>query len=297
MLTNCAQFADGSADWGPVKLAGVILGNEPAVDVPIQVIDATFGTVPEACSTTPDLNPTDAGFSGILGIGLFDQDCGPSCVSSNLIGIYYSCSGTVCNPTTAPLSNQVSNPVVSLPTDSNGVIVQLPTVPSSGSLSVNGTLVLGIDTRSNNASSGATMYSVDNNIKDEDYEEMLTVFNGISYGSILDSGSNGLFFTASSSQLPQCSDNQGWFCPASTTTLSAENKGYLGTPINNVSFQIGNFDSLTNSSNQVFSNIGGSVPASEDFFDWGLPFYFGQSIYMGIEGQVSNLGTGPYYAY
>lgn len=205
-LTSCAQFADGSSDWGPVELAGVILGNEPEINVPIQVIDATFATVPASCGT-PDLNPTDAGFSGILGVGVFDQDCGSTCVSSNTVGIYYTCSGTNCTPTTVPLSNQVSNPVVSLPTDSNGVIVQLPAVPSSGLLSVNGNLVLGIDTRTNNASSGATMYSVDNVTGEKDYGEILTVFNGISYGSILDSGSNGLFFAASSSQLPRCGDN------------------------------------------------------------------------------------------
>jgi len=295
-LANCAQFADGSSEWGPVKLAGVILGNEPAVNIPIQVIDATFGTFPASCGT-PDLNPTVAGFSGILGVGFFDQDCGATCVSSNAVGIYYSCRGTVCNPTTVPLSNQVSNPVVSLPIDSNGVIVQLPAVPSSGSLSVNGSLVLGIDTRTNNASSGATMYSIDDDVHDEHYGEIVTVFNGKSYGSVLDSGSNGLFFADSSSQLPQCSDNPPWFCPASTITLPAENTGYLGTPSNNVFFQIENFDSLTDSSNQVFSNIGGYIPASETFFDWGLPFYFGQSIYVGIEGQGSNLGTGPYYAY
>lgn len=296
LLTNCAQFADGSADWGPVELASVILGTEPAVTVPIQVIDATFGTVPASCGT-PDQNPTDAGFSGILGVGLFDQDCGPTCVSNKTVGIYYSCSGTVCNLTTVPLSNQVSNPVVSLPTDSNGVLVQLPTVPSNGSVSVNGTLVIGIDTRANNASRGATKYDVDDNINDANYGGILTTFNGISYGSVLDSGSNGLFFTASSSQLPRCNDNPSWFCPVSSTTLSAENVGYLGIPSTNVSFQIGNFDILTNSSNQVFSNIGGYVPSSENFFDWGLPFYFGLSIFVGIEGQTSSLGTGPYYAY
>ncbi len=295
-LTNCALFADGSSDWGPVELAGVVLGNEPAINVPIQVIDATFGN-PASCGT-PDQSPADAGFSGILGVGLFGQDCGPICVSSNAVGIYYTCSGTVCNPTTVPLANQVSNPVVSLPTDNNGVIVQLPTVPSSGSLSVNGNLVLGIDTRTNNASSGATMFSVDDvNSTSQNYGEILTIFNGVSYGGVIDSGSNGLFFTAPSSQIPLCGDNPSWFCPASTITLSAENTGYLGTPINNVSFQIGNFDSLINSSNKVFSNIGGPVPPSANFFDWGLPFYFGQSIYVGIEGQESKLGTGPYYAY
>src|SRR5512137_1727192 len=45
-LGECVQFADGTSDWGSVQTASVILGNEPTVQVPIQVIDSTFGTVP-----------------------------------------------------------------------------------------------------------------------------------------------------------------------------------------------------------------------------------------------------------
>lgn len=49
-VAECIQYADGSSVWGPVKTAGVVLGNEPAVQVPIQVIDSAFGTAPAACS-------------------------------------------------------------------------------------------------------------------------------------------------------------------------------------------------------------------------------------------------------
>ena len=75
-LANCVQYVDGSADWGPVQSADVVLGGEPAVTVPIQVINASFGTVPAACGT-PDASPAVAGFNGILGVGLFAEDCGP----------------------------------------------------------------------------------------------------------------------------------------------------------------------------------------------------------------------------
>ena len=287
-LANCVQFADGSADWGPVKMADVVLGNEPAVTVPIQVIDATaFGTAPAACSTL-ETSPAPAGFNGILGVGLFAQDCGSFCVT-NATSIYYSCSGTVCNPTTVPLSGQVTNPVVKLSRDNNGVIVQLPSVSPSGLPSVGGNLVFGIDTDTNNTSTGATMYKANGS------GEIGTTFSGTTYRSIVDSGSNGLFFTASPSQLPICSSNPPWFCPSpSAVTLSAVNMGASGAPTNTVFFQIGNFSTLTNSSNQVFSNIGGFT---SNLFDWGLPFYFGRNIYVGIEGKTSNLGTGPYFAY
>ncbi|HEX9154393.1 MAG TPA: DUF3443 family protein, partial [Nitrospira sp.] len=74
-LAECIQFGDGSSDWGPVQMASVILGNEPAVQVPIQVIDATFGVLSTACQNA-DASPANAGFNGILGVGFFKQDCG-----------------------------------------------------------------------------------------------------------------------------------------------------------------------------------------------------------------------------
>ncbi len=292
-LATCAQFAGGSAEWGRVQLAYVVLGNEPAVTVPIQVIDATFGTAPASCGI-PDLNPSAAGLNGILGVGVFAQDCGTGCVTKANNGLYYACdtATSVCTGTTVPLSNQVTNPVISLPTDSNGVIVQLPSVATSGTTSVNGILVLGIDTRSNNSSSGVTRYDADGS------GENVTISSGTAYGSIIDSGSNGLFFTPPpGNQLQDCgSTNAVWFCPASLMSLSATNEGFSGTPSSNIMFQIGNFTSLTSGSNWVFSNIGGGVPAIADIFDWGLPFYFGRNVYVGFENPPGS-SKGQYFAY
>ncbi len=290
-LAECAQFGDGSSEWGPVKLADVILGNETASNVPIQVIDSLFGTLPTGCSNA-DPAPSAAGFNGILGIGVFIQDCGPACVDSAGIGLYYACSGASCSETKVPLASQVSNPVALLTSDNNGVIVELPSVLSAGTISVSGILVLGIDTKPNNASSGATLYSTD------EFGEIVTILNGIFYNSIIDSGSNGLFFSAPSrGLLPDCTVNTDWFCPSSVTTLSATNEDASLVVNSDVFFQIRNFDTLTGSSNNVFSNIGGFTP---NFFDWGLPFYLGRSVYVGIEGTSSNLGSGtlgPYFAY
>ena len=287
-LTECIQYADGSAEWGPVQIADVILGNEPAVTVPIQVIDSTFGTVPSACGN-PDTTPAATGFNGILGVGLFAEDCGSGCASITKNEWYYACSGSTCIATTAPLSNQVQNPVSLLPVDNNGVMLQLPSVPLGGTVSVNGSLILGIGTRSNNTPSGVTMYPASSS------GEFTTVFNSKTYSqSFIDSGSNGLFFDASSiSTLPTCAS--GWFCPSSTQSLSATNEGYAGSPSGSVSFQIGNASSLFNSSNNVFIELGAPFPGTS--FDWGLPFFLGRTMYVGIEGKTSSLGTGPYWAY
>ena len=295
LVAECAQFGDGSSLWGPVQLAGLTLGKEPPVTVPIQIIDQTFGGagVPQACSGPLAItNPAQGGFNGILGVGVLSQDCGPVCASSAGNGMYYSCSGSSCSGAAVQLSSQVQNPVALLPVDNNGVIVQLPSVPPGGSSSVNGRLVLGIDTQSNNTSSGVTKYAVNQMTGD-----IITNLNGLQYGSIIDSGSNGLFFTSPSASLvPDCAaPNSGWFCPSYPTIFSAVNMGASGSPSGVVPFQIGNFDSLANSSSKVFNNIGGAfLPGS---FAWGLPFHFGRNIYVGIEGKGSSLGTGPYWAY
>jgi hypothetical protein len=290
-LTECIQFADGSADWGPVQLADIILGNEPAVTVPIQIIDSTFGSVPSSCGT-PDSGPSVAKFNGILGVGIFNEDCGLVCTSVTNNKMYYSCSGSTCTPTKAPLSNQVQNPVSRLPADNNGVIVQLPPVPSGGAASVDGNLILGIGTRSNNTPSGVTMYPADPNPNHTYYGYFITVFNGITYSdSFIDSGSNGLFFNASSLRaLTTCG---AWYCPSSTQILSATTKGYGGSPSGVISFQIGNASTLFSSPNNVFIELGGANTS----FDWGLPFFLGRNVYVGIDGKTSSLGTGPYWAY
>jgi hypothetical protein len=67
-------------------------------------------------------------------------------------------------------------------------------------------------------------------------------------------------------------------------------------PTSQDTFQIGNFFNLltSNPSNRVFPDIGGNYVT----FDWGLPFFLGRSVYIGIEGKASPyLGTGPYFAY
>jgi Protein of unknown function (DUF3443) len=288
-LAECIQYADGSSDWGPVQMASLILGNEPAVQVPIQVIDSTFGTASTGCQNA-DKSPADAGFNGVLGVGFFAQDCGAVCANNADNGIYYICSGSTCSGTEVALSSQVQNPAALLPQDNNGVIVQLPGIPADGSASVNGNLLLGIGTRPNNAPSAVSTYEADQ------FGNFVAIFNGVSYISFIDTGTNGLFFPPpSASQLPNCpSPDSDWFCPRSTVSLSATNEGASGSTSGVVPFDIGNFDSLISSSNNVFYNIGGNQRGE---FDWGLPFFFGRSVYIGIEGKSSGLGSGPFWAY
>jgi hypothetical protein len=289
LIAQCVSYGDGSTHWGPIQEADIILGEETAVRTPIQVIDAAFATAPATCATA-DSTPAESGFNGILGVGYFVQDCGPTCASMVKNGMYYACHGLTCNKSSVPLVKQVQNPVALLPEDNNGIIVQMPDVPASGSTSVDGYLVLGIGTKTNNIPTTAETYPTDSS------GYFATLFDGHLYSSFADTGSNGLFFPPPAGNiLPDCANPlSAWFCPTALTNLSATNTGASGSPVGSVSFQIDNFISLISSGNEVYANIGGQNAGD---FDWGLPFFLGRNVYIGIEGKSSSLGTGPYISY
>lgn len=286
-LAECVQYADLSADWGPVVSADVVLGNLPGVTVPIQIIDASFGTVPSTCHS-PEAAP--ANFNGILGVGPFVQDCSNvGCPAS--ANAYFAVSGGTSTAIPLDPSLQVQNPVGLLPTDGNGIIVVLPSVGSGGAASVNGALVIGIGTRSNNQPTSATAIRLDG------VGEFTTVLNGTQMtGSFADTGSNGLFFNAPSA-ITACTSQaaQGWYCPASPlsfgATLQSSGPNHLSA-----SFQVDSVERLTASGNGVFANVAGPGVAGGGF-DWGLPFFLGKTVYLGMAGQGTAFGAGPLLAY
>jgi hypothetical protein len=290
-LAQCVSYADGTSDWGPVKTADVVLGKERASSVPIQLIDSAFGGIPSDC-TRPDTSPSNVGFNGILGVGLFVEDCGAGCTTIANNRIYFSCSGSSCTPSTVPLAKQVANPVAFLPLNNNGTVLQLPPVPDSGAASLSGYLVLGIGTQKNNTPVDAHFLQADK------LARINTDFNGRSYSSFIDSGSNGLFFPATPA-ITTCdasSGVSGFYCPSSNTHLTAVQSGAAGGAHFAIDFQVMSAAVALDASNpnMVFNNLAGGF---DDAFDWGLPFFMGRAVFNGIEGKKSSLGTGPYWAY
>jgi hypothetical protein len=289
-ITECAQFVDGSS-WGAVVTADIQIGTERANGVPIQAIGTTVSpTVPAACTASGPLENTVAalGANGILGVGLFRQDCGFGCTVSTAPGLYYGCTSSGCLPTTEALALQLQNPVWLFPKDNNGVILDLPTVPAAGQLSATGSLIFGIGTQSNNAIGSAKVLGVDAN------GYLATAFGTQAYGgSYIDSGSNGIFFLdAKTTGIPVCADATDFFCPltlqSATATIGGTNGVTAAAP-----FTVANFDQL-NGSFSAFNNVGGPNPGQ---FDWGLPFFFGRRIFTAIELQSTPSGVGPYFAY
>lgn len=308
-LAECVQFGDGSSMWGQVEYAYVQLGSEQKVAVPIQVVNSSYATAPGPCTSSqsyPATDPASNGFNGILGVGLFPQDCGSSCLTQPRLGQYYTCVGSDCScGASVPLGAQVANVVSAMTQDNNGIVMSLPSVISSAGVgALTGTMYLGIDTQANNTSTGYTKYRADG------YGQFTTIFSGYSstaMASFIDSGSNGLFFPApTSGSLPDCSGvygatYAGLFCPTNEVTLTATNTSYLGsTPGPAVTFYVDNAYTIANSSLKVWRGFGGNAlgsGTSTPTFDWGLPFFFGRKVFVGIYGSSSSLGAGPYWAY
>lgn len=296
-MGNCVSFLDTSYMWGPVVTADIQLAGEKATSVPIQIASSgSFPAAPSACSSggTAISTVSDLGATGILGIGLFRQDCGSTCVSSSSPGIYFACPASGCVPATASLTNQIQNPVWMFPQDNNGVLVSLPALSDAGAATATGALMFGVATQTNNALNGARTQTTDAN------GNFTTTFNGTNYNqSFIDSGSNGIFFLSPTiTGIPACAQNQapGFYCPASQQSLNSITTGANGTAWQ-IPFKIANAVSLVNSQNGTFSafnNLGGPQPG---FFDWGLPFFYGRNVFIGIEGQTSAAGTGPFWAY
>jgi hypothetical protein len=293
-VLECFPFVSGYT-WGPVQTADVEIAGEKASSAPIQVI-GTSTAVPSGCIATGLLSSDtlpSLGANGILGVGLFAQDCGSYCeqvqTAAGNLNLYYACPSSGCQAVGESLAQQVQNPVPLFSTDNNGVVIELPAV-SGGEPSTSGSLVFGIGTQSNNALGGATVYTSDAS------GNFTTTYKSVAYpSSFIDSGSNGLFFLDSSTAgIPDCSDATGFYCPGSTVNLSAKNQGTNGSS-GTVSFSIANADALfANQADFVYGDLGGQFSGA---FDWGLPFFFGRNVFVAIQGQSAPGGTTPYWAY
>ncbi|MHB1621580.1 MAG: DUF3443 family protein [Sulfuricella sp.] len=290
---ECGQFASGFL-WGSVHSADVKIAGETAPSLPVQQVSdagAAFKSIPSDCSNTgANLGTVAAlGANGILGIGLFNQDCGSACATQVVGGTYYECTASNCTGTVMPLANQVANPVPAFTTDNNGVALVMPAVADGGATTLTGALIFGIDTQTNNKTGSATVYAVNSR------GNFTTTYNGTSLtSSFLDSGSNGLFFADAA--IPLCSGSPGFYCPPARLSLSATNtsgNGAAGT----VNFTIENLQALDPTIRAA--SVGGSIGINPRTraFDWGMPFFFGRTVFVAVDGASTLRGLGPYWAY
>jgi Protein of unknown function (DUF3443) len=290
-IGQCEVFIAGPT-WGPIGLADLQMGNEPKISsMPVQIIaDSNFAPEPADCanrSVQPaQTDPAVVGFNGILGVGPLPQDCGNFCASVPT-NAYYSCtsaspSGT-CTPTVQALGDQVPNPVALLPVDNNGVVVELPQLPSSGTPSASGFLLFGIGTESDNQLGSATVLTLNSSLS------INVTYKGASLpDSFIDSGSQAFFFQDSS--IHTC-PNSSTYCPSSPLKLSAVATGQNGNS-SKINFEI----ATPLSPNFAFNDLGANNDSSDEF-DLGLSFFFGRSVFVAIQGAGTPAGPGPYWAF
>jgi len=291
-----------SSTWGAVRTADVQLAGETAHAIPVQIIgDHSVGKVPSACTSGgfPATNTAaDLGANGVLGVGNYLADCGPACAASGASnpGQYYECGPPEgCRVTAVDESNQVSHPVASFAADNNGVVLEFPAVTVE-TRSLTGTMRFGIGTQANNALGDAKVFTFDR------LGFLTAKYRGASLPfSFVDSGSAVFYFP--DQDIPTCTDFEGLYCPQSDLKRSVTMVGANGAS-HGIGFTVGNADELLTHPNSVFATVCSTslLPGATDLigpssFDWGLPFYFGRTVFTAIEGKPTPGGAGPYVAY
>lgn len=322
---------------GGLNVAG---SGEKALSLPIDLLTAgpTFPTTPTSCGDTGTYNDF-GGANGIIGINpaRYDDEQG---ANSSQDSYYFNCTGTLnntCVQTAYPLAQQVKNPIISFqpnpqyapesPPDNNGVIISLanteiPNAGSTGVTSTTGNLIFGIGTNSKNNSNKP--YNIFYGNPSSQIKSIQTFY--AQYGtdvestynlSIFDSGTNVFLFN--DNNIPVCAGTlSGFYCPDSNVlNLSAGIASYNGTtPSSNEAFSIINTATFFSQFNDTpTSSIPAVIPGlaansqslssglNNNVFIWGLPFFYGKNIYIGIESTIStfpaNGGSinGPYFAY
>jgi hypothetical protein len=281
----------------------------------------------KATATTPALNDVGSfGANGVLGVGLFAQDCGPGCATQAGNNFYYTCAtAATCTASVAAVTDQATNPVFGFTAtgDNNGILLQFPAVAAaSGALNIQGMLIFGINTKSNNQATASTLNTYQADLSQGDFISTLLTTTGPYFvtstpytNSFIDSGSNGIYLPGTTIATDP---TYGWFTPtiaasggnpADVITLTATQQGSGGGTAytNNLTFEIANANTVLFNSgagiNTVFNGLGANSlgTGSTGGIDWGLPFFLGKSIFVALENTTINVVTtpqsGPFWAY
>jgi hypothetical protein len=299
-VEECVSFGGGQT-WGPVALADVTLAGESAAKLPVQLMDdSNAGAPPPAtCGAGGTLVNGVSGFNanGVLGVGVLVQDCGAACVAAAApLPIYYGCSAAgACSAENIALVAQVSNPVAMFAADNNGVIVNLPNLQNAnGDASVQGTLLIGINTQMDNALpvTAPTVLGTDST------GDFTAIYNnnGAVLPALIDSGNDSFSFDDQTIAVCASGAFIGYYCPvAAPQPAMVINSGVgVNNASNTVNFAIADPNTFVSNA-AAFENLAGGGGSSN--FAFGIPFFYGKKIYVGIEQRVAGTYTGPFFAY
>ena len=313
---ECFQYIDGYV-FGSVKQADMTVGGESVANMPLQILSDTgrYSSVPASCTAGGGNNlgtVQQFGSNGIIGIGVTTTDCGAPCTvnGGQSSAIYYDCPSTGCGSIIGRASNasapfqQLPNPVAAMGVDNNGSVLVLPAVGTSGASTLSGTLYFGIGTQSNNGLGAAKIYTTSNSNGPFGAGLLTANYKGFALtASFLDSGSSLYFFVDSSiTPCPASGNFEGLYCPATPLNLTPVIVGTNGAQASGA-FTLRSAQTQFAGSNSVIPDVGGNPNVIfpnidlSDSFDFGLPFFYGRSVYTAIEGRSAGGTLGPYYAF
>ena len=296
-MAECYIAPTGYA-WGSVALAQVQVSGEIASSIPIEVIaPSSFPAAPAACTsqtTGGTLNTVSTlKAKAILGIGVLLQDCGTACTTAPQ-STYFSCPLAGCGPLPATIAQQVSNPVAAFPNDNNGSLIQLPPLVAGGSQTSQGTLIFGIGTQINNALNGVTVYGV--NTSGANPGTFNSTYNNTAYPGSVSSGANANYFLSTGTTGMAACATTAYYCPSSQQTVNVTNAGTNGSSTS-ATFKVDNGDTLVQSGKFALDTLGGPGGNRTTGFVFGIPFFYGHSVFTALSGASTPGGTGPYFAY
>ena len=80
---------------------------------------------------------------------------------------------------------------------------------------------------------------------------------------------------------------RGLYCTTALTQYNAQLYG-ANKELAVFSWSVGNADTLMSSGNSVFDNLAGNsgIDVSTDYVDFGLPFFLGQTVFVGFAGTT-----------
>ena len=294
-IAECLTYGDYSANWGPIALASISLNGESTTSqIPMQLINSAYPDVESKCSAAQNTTPLSFGLNGILGVGPYTYD--------NAVDgahVYYSCNSSGSCSSITPES-PVANPIAFFSEDlSNGITIEFPGIGALGAANVSGYAIFGVGTNSDNSfGDNVKVYKMDPNPSNcfaaiGCIETSLAgAGNSITLG-FLDTGSNFMFFQSDISYNPV--HGYQYYTPSPAVQLTASNTSTDGAVA--TSFNIANADNVFGTNNSSFNNIGYYFNGIQNNLDYGLPFFFGKTVYICYDGQTCNGQSGPYWAF
>jgi hypothetical protein len=163
-------------------------------------------------------------------------------------------------------------------------------------------MTFGIGTQINNPLGNAAVFTLSPN---GTFTSNLAPTGQSLTSSVINSGSDAFYFPDDS--IPVCSGGDSFFCPPSSMQVTSLQVGANGTQ-GTIVFNVENADTLfsSNPGAAAFSNLAGSSGSGSCLggagactFNWGLPFFYGRTVFVAISGRTVPHGapTAPWFAY